>query len=548
MEAAKKLGAPKRGVASTAVAAAVISSFLFGYTICVLNSCADLISVVFQLCGDDKPWETGCLISRVSQAMINAAVYLGAAGGALLVGRSFAAAWGGRTQLLVSDLFFAIGGLVCAGAQGDGTYTLVAGRLLSGVGLGIAAIAGPVYIAEIAPREERGVYCAMHGVFITVGILASVAFGLPQGPPPSGPGDELSEIDRYYWRFLLALPVIPALVQAVLFVFVVPIDPPSFLLMAGKKAEARKVLYSIYGLEPSAAVSQVRTPEAARLELQLSDMDEAAMSARAAPRLRVILGLCDPYLRFALVLGFLLAALQQMCGINALMSYSNSLFMEAGIPPNYLTTASVLMCTANVLASIYSSRVVDHWGRRKLLLYGSAMQAVSMAIMLVVMGHPTAGASSALTGLVAVFCFTLFVMSFSFGLGAVTWLYLSEIYPIEIRGAALSVCGIINWLSSFAVVFGTRMLSLQQAGKLFGTICAIGAVGVYLWVIETKGCSMDDSPLTPRSLRSSSPLLGSPKCSYNKLAESDDDDGLETDVNLPEAASAAAMDGRAARA
>merc|ERR1719203_2605518 len=80
---------------------------------------------------------------------------------------------------------------------------------------------------------------------------------------------------------------------------------------------------------------------------------------------------------------------------------------------------------------------------------------------------------------------------------------------MEIRGSALSACGVLNWLSCFAVVFDTRFLSLRQVCKFFATVCFVGFVGVYLWVIETKGCSMNDSPLTPRSKRNASPLMRS---------------------------------------
>ncbi|CAE8580984.1 unnamed protein product, partial [Polarella glacialis] len=205
-----------------------------------------------------------------------------------------------------------------------------------------------------------------------------------------------------------------------------------------------------------------------------------------------------------------LAAFQQLCGINALMSYSNSLFRQAGIEPSKLTVASTVMAATNVGVSAVISRVVDHWGRRRLLLTGSLLQACSMAAIT----YMDTDAPGSFTGLVTVACFTTFVASFSAGLGAVTWLYLSEIYPMEIRGAALSACGVINWLSCFLVVFVARFLSLHHCCKLLAVLSSIGFLCVYLWVVETKGCSMDDSPLTPRSClsaRTSSTMLTTPR-------------------------------------
>lgn len=510
---------PSGGVAGSAVAVAVISSFLFGYCICVLDSCGELIPVVFEWCNSD--WQSDCLVSRVCQGLVNSSVYLGAAVGALLSGRPRLSAAGSRVQMILSDLLFILGGLICGCAQG--IQSLLVGRLISGVGLGVCAIAAPLYIAEVSPRERRGSNSAMHGTFIAVGIFASITFGLPQSPPPTGPGETLGSLDLWFWRLLLGFPIIPAILQAVLFQWMVPIDPPSLLVHRGQVKEARTLLYQTYGMPPppEGGATDLGDRKVARLEMQINELVEASATAKAIPRIHIYQAICDPFLRCALFLGFGLAAFQQLSGINALMSYSNNLFAEAGIPPSQLTLASTIMGAANVAVSLMSSKVVDHWGRRTLLLVGSFLQAITMGVMTT----SATGLSPSLTGLIAVTCFSLFVVSFSAGLGAITWLYLSEIYPMEIRGSALSACGVINWLSSFSVVFGARFLSLHSACQLFGGICGVGFIGVYLWVVETKGCSMDDSPLTPRSARSSSTLLtpNSPKTSFAKLHGGEED-------------------------
>jgi len=118
-------------------------------------------------------------------------------------------------------------------------------------------------------------------------------------------------------------------------------------------------------------------------------------------------------------------------------------------------------------------------------------------------------------------CFCLFTVSFAGGLGAVTWIYLSEIYIMEIRGSALSACGVINWLSCFVVVFGIPFLGLHGACKLFGVVCLACVVFVFLFVQETKGCSMEDSPLTPQSGRNKSPLLNTPIMEEEDTASGD---------------------------
>lgn len=509
----QELVPPKLGIAAAAVYTAVFSSFLFGYSICVLDSCGQLIPVVFRWCNSD--WQSDCLLSRVCQGLVNASVYLGASAGALLSGRPTIASGGSRKQIILSDALFIIGSLLCCTAQG--IRCLLLGRLISGVGLGVSAIAAPLYIAEVSPRERRGSNATKHGVFIAVGIFASITFGLPQSPPPSGPDEPLTGLNVWFWRLLLGFPILPALVQAILFQFVVPIDPPSFLVQKDRVQEARSLLYRTYGvkLPEGGAPAELSDSKVAKLEMQISELAEATATAKSIPRIHIYQAICDPYLRCPLFLGFGLAAFQQLCGINALMSYSNSLFSEAGIAANYLTLASTAMGAVNVLVSAMSSKVVDHWGRRKLLLTGSFLQTIAMIIMTWL----NKDLPRSLRGVSAVSCFSLFVVSFTAGLGAITWLYLSEIYPMEIRGPALSACGVINWLSCFVVVFGARFLSLHSSCCLFGIVSGVGWLGVWLWVIETKGCSMDDSPLTPRSGRSSSLLLtpNSPRTGFAKM-------------------------------
>lgn len=508
---------PRNGIAGAASCVAVMSSFLYGYSICVLNSCMDLIPVVFQWCGND--WQSNCLASRACQGLINASLYLGAAIGAFLAGRPRFTSGGSRFTLLVSDVMFMVGGLFCAFAQDF--VALFLGRLISGLGLGVIAMTAPLYIAEISPRERRGANTAMHGILITVGILCSITFGIPQSPPPSGPEEPLEGLNSWYWRLLVGFPVLPALMQFILFSSVMPLDPPSYLVLKGRTSEARKLLYRTYGLTaPEAGVAASLNNPAASLELQLTELREATANFAATPRIYIYQALFDPFLRCALFVGFMLAAFEQLSGINALMSYSNSLFQDAGIPPEHLTLASTTMATANVIVSVLTAKVVDNWGRRKLLLLGPCMQAVAMAII----SFGTSGLPTKVVGLITVACFSLFVVSFSAGLGAVTWLYLAEIYPMEIRGSALSTCGVINWLSCFSVVFGARFLSCEAACRLFGAISFVGLLGVYFWVIETKGCDLNDSPMTPKSARSSSKLLTPNSGGKGSDAEDDEDD------------------------
>jgi SP family sugar:H+ symporter-like MFS transporter len=525
LEAAKP---PIIGVAGRAVATAVLSSFLFGYSICVLNSCMDFIAVDLAWCGND--FQVGCTRSITLQGFVNASLYLGAAAGSWLLGTSRFCTWTSRAHLLLSDFFFVAGSLCCMLASC--AAPLVVGRFLSGVGMGIAGIAAPVFISEVSPKERRGRFCCLHGTFISIGLLAASAFGLPQGPPPSGVAQPLEGLDVWYWRFLLGFAAIPALLQSLVFGKLWPIEPPSQLVKCGRMEEARAVMFRIHDLEPpteGAVTNLAETKMAAQLEMELMDLAAAATAAKSVRPIWITQALADPFFKCALWLGFFLAALSQLCGINALMSYSNSFFQQGGIAPENLTWASTLMCVVNVFVSFLTSLSVDRWGRRTLLLLGTSLMAIAM--LLLCLGKDGAGSliPPEYLGMLTVSCFTLFTVSFGGGLGAITWLYLSEIYPMEIRSAALSACGIINWVCSFTVVFGGRFLTLHESIKVFGLVTTLGALGIYFWVVETKGCSMDDSPLTPRSERSNSSLLTPTTADYDRLGDGEDSEE-ETDV------------------
>jgi len=488
------LVAPNCGIATQAVYAGVISSFLYGYHLCNLNSCMDFIALHFEWCKSSK--RADCLISEMDGGLINAILYLGAAAGALLVGRPFMVNYGARLQLVISDVFFFFGGVF--GAFAGGIKALLMSRLLSGIGLGISAISAPVYIAEVSPAECRGWHSAKHGLYIAAGLLAAELVGLPQDPAG------LTVRNNWWWRAILGLPCFLAGVQFLVFKYDLPVDSVTFLVRQGRMDEARTMLYRTYGLVPHDLSTGLGDSNVSKLELKLKDLAVVAAEAGATRRITIIQAIQDPFLRCSIVVGFFLASYQQLTGINALMAYSNKLFSQAGIPDNSLTLASVLMCVANVFVSVLSTKLVDSMGRRTLLLSGGFVQTIAMASMVYVVRILPQESQ----GLMAFIFFSLFVVSWNYGLGAITWLWLSEIYPMEIRGQALSACGVIKWISCFFIVLIARFLNLHLSCVLFGAVSGVGLIGMWLWVLETKGCDMEDSPMTPRSERSTSILLG----------------------------------------
>jgi len=488
-----------------------LSWFLVGYSIAVVASCGELIPVVFEWCRND--WQHDCLVSRACQSLVNAALYLGASAASHIASCSLFTSRGFRFAIWMSDGLFVLGGVLCAAAHSF--PSLLLGRLISGFAMGLSAVAASVYTADVSALEHCSCTASLSGTCVALGVFTSVALGMPLSPLPQSPSDELTQFDRHYWRALLGLPALLALVQAGLFFWTETADRAYVLVRSGRLQDARHCLYSAYGLpSPRSKQFDQNHPLVTKLNLHLNDLMEVSCLPKNAQRIPTSQAVRDPYFRPALFVGFGLAALHMLCGICALLSYSDSMFREAGVQRQYLTLTSATMCAAYVVVSFWSPRVLEIWSYRSLLLAGVCCQALAMCILATLSAQDMGGH----TGLATFGCLTLFAASFGCGLGTATWSYLSEIYPVEIRTSALSSCGVITWLSACVVVLAARFLSLQNLCRFFGFICTLGCLFVYFWILDTKTTSDDSSPATSStasppdgSSRLSSVVL-SPRC------------------------------------
>lgn len=158
----------------------------------------------------------------------------------------------------------------------------------------------------------------------------------------------------------------------------------------------------------------------------------------------------------------------------------------------------------SLLAMLIASLLIEKWGRRNLLLLGTALQATALLGSLIV-GYlfPSVRGISSATGM------CVFSAGYNFGLGPLTWTYLGEIFPLEIRASALAWCGVVNWTCSIIVVFAGRLMTSDFCFLFFGLVCAAGFAAFFIWVLETSGSNPDDSPVSPRAWRTRSRLLHS---------------------------------------
>jgi sugar porter (SP) family MFS transporter len=423
--------------------------------------------------------ETELSLSRFIVEVVTSWVTLGALFGALAAGE-LADGLGRKRTLLIAGAMFAIGSIIQALAPG--TVVLVVGRLVVGAGVGVAAVAAPLYAAELAPTSLRGRFVSAYQLAITAGIfLAYLVDGW------------LSQADE--WRLMLGAAMVPGVL---LFgVTLIAPESPRWLLKMHRREDA------------TAALAKIRPgvdfgPRIAAIEAVLRKDARKASWGEVFTR----------EWRRPLLIGVGLAVFQQITGINAIIYYADQIFAAAGFASQAAQTMATTWAigAVNVLATLIAIAFIDSMGRRKLLLIG----LLGMGVSLIVVGAafefiapPAAGAAAGAAvaasaapttaGMVTLIALVAFIISFAFSMGPVVWTVINEIFPGRIRGRAVAVATAVNWASAFLV--SQFFLSLIDAiGNsmtfwLFALFCAIGFVWIWRAVPETKGRSLEDIQL-----------------------------------------------------
>jgi len=447
--AARSGGAERRRFVNITAAITATGGLLFGYDTGVISGALLFIRQDFAPL---SPFMEGIIVSTL---LVGAVV--GALSGGPLSDRI-----GRRPTALIAAVVFGAGALAVAFAPG--VAFIVFGRFLLGLGVGLASMIVPLYIAEMAPADRRGSLVSLNQLMITIGILLSYIVGVIFAP-----------IEGWRWMFGVAL--IPALV---LFFGMLRLpESPRWLFEHGQLDRARAVL------------GRSRSPEEMDQELQEMQEIKALEERQEAVGYKELLA---PFVRPALIIGIGLAIFQQITGINTVIYYAPTILQGVGFSEGGAIAATALgVGVVNVGFTILAVRIIDRAGRRPLLIIGLIGMVISFALLGVVFA--TGGAGGAV-GLLATICLALYIASFAISLGPVFWLMISEIYPLRIRGRAMSVASIANWGSNWlvALTFPVLLATLGGAGS-FWLFAALGIVAwffVYFRVPETKGRSLEE--------------------------------------------------------
>ncbi len=426
-----------------AAAITAVGGLLFGYDTGVVSGALLFLHVDFgKLSSFDKELVTSLLL-------------VGAMVGAFSAGK-VADRIGRRPTVLITAVLFIVG--VLGAALSPSFSFLVVMRFVIGIAVGSASMVVPLYIGEAAPPQIRGALVSFNQLAITSGILTAylVDYGLASSEN---------------WRLMFGLATIPA---AALFVgMLFQHESPHWLIAQGREDEARVVLHRVRAsTDIEAEIGEVRA------------LRQEKSSARK---------LFDPSVRGMLTVGVLLAVFQQVTGINTIIYYAPTLLHGAGLGNSASLLANVANGAVNVGMTIVAIRLIDRVGRRPLLLGGTTGMAVALivlALAFVIGGDHLTGA----TAIVAIGALLVYTGSFAIGLGPVFWLLISEIYPVSIRGQAMSVATIANWGANFVVTvsFLTLLGAIHGAGTffLFGFLTLVALVYFQRRVPETKNRSL----------------------------------------------------------
>jgi sugar porter (SP) family MFS transporter len=427
------------------VGIAALGGLLFGYDTGVISGALLFIRTEFAL-------------SPGMQGLVAGIALVGAATGAAVAG-GLSDRFGRRKVILVTGIIFLLGSLV--GALAPDLSILILGRLMVGVGIGIASMLTPLYLAETAPAKHRGALVSLSQLAITIGILVSYLIGyiFAQGGQ---------------WRWMLGVGAVPGLILA-LGMLVLP-ETPRWLAGHGHLEDAGDVLRRLRGTgDIEAELAELRTD--LRREGRLPGWSE----------------LLNPIVRRPLIVGIGLAIFQQVTGINTVIYFAPTIFQAAG----FSDASAAILATAgvgvvNVLLTLVAIQLIDKAGRRALLLTGLA--GMGVCLLLLALGF-LIGSSSPALGWITAVSLAAYVGFFAIGLGPVFWLLIAEIFPLYFRGRAMGAAAISNW--GFNLLVTVSFLNMIELFGRPGTflVYAILTAGafVFTWVLvpETKGRSLE---------------------------------------------------------
>lgn len=435
-----------------------IGGFLFGYDVAVISGTIELVTQQYALDTVSVGWYVGC-------ALIGSIVGVAFAG-------KIADVLGRKWTMLLAATLFTISALGCMFV--DSFDALIWCRILGGMGIGVASIVSPLYISEVSPARYRGTLVTLYQLAITVGIVASY-FANAEVLKWATSGNFEAEWMRTifqteYWRGMLGLCAVPSILFF-LIIFFIP-ESPRWQIARNNFAAAEKTLTKLLGAVE--AVNQIEITKNSLLNKEKSDW-------------RILF---QPGYRTALFIGVSLAIFGQFMGVNVIFYYGPIIFKEAGMAAQGSLDFQIVIGVVNVLSTILGMYLIDKIGRKKLVYIG----VTGMFLMLIAIGFyfkMSIGDPAILLYLIIAYVFFCAI-----SICVVIWVLISEMYPVKVRGLAMSMAGFSLWIGTYLIGQLTPVLleSLSPAVSfwLFAVMCIPYFLITYFFVPETTGKSLEE--------------------------------------------------------
>jgi len=421
---------------------AAIGGLLFGFDTAIVAGATRYFKDQFALTSLQEGW-------AVSVVLIGCMFGAGISG-------SVSDRIGRKRLMLISAVLFFVSALGCALPRT--VVQFVVFRFVGGLGIGSASILAPLYIAEVSPARIRGALVSVNQMAIVTGIL--LAYFVNWVFAGTGPSN---------WRWMYGMGAVPA-VAFFLLLLRVP-ESPRWLVKKGRESEALDVL------------DRVNDPETAAVEVRRIRETIALEKGSVGE-------LFKPGFRKPLIIAVVLAVLQQVTGINAILYYAPRIFERAGFERVSAIGQSAVVGAVNLIFTVVAIVLVDKVGRKPLLLAAAAGMGISQILI------GSAFGSEAFSGYFILSLILVYIAFFSMAMGPIVWVILSEIFPTRVRGGAMAIATVFLWIADFAVtltfpVIADR-LNESAAFRFYAAMCGIAFFFILLVLPETKGKTLED--------------------------------------------------------
>jgi MFS transporter, SP family, galactose:H+ symporter len=427
---------------------AALGGMLFGYDTGVIASALIFINKTFL----PAVWQQELVVSMVVAGAFFGAIFSG----------KLSNKYGRRKVLIWTSIIFIIGTVICALAPD--VWTLISGRLILGLAVGIASYTAPLFIAEISLPNKRGLMVVLNNIFLTG--AQAIAFLI---------GFYLQKHFSYNlsWRLMIGFAIIPSFL--LLFGMLFAPSSPRWLLMKGKVSDARKVLRKIRSFD--------------KVEQEIDDIKSSLGFQHGGWKV-----LFSRTVRPVLIIGLMLGLLQQFVGINTVMYYGPEIFHQIGFNgASAQILATFGMGCLNFIMTLIAMFTVDKLGRRAIMIFGMSLSMISLFILGSIL---KIGIDNVYGGqIIAVITLVTYMIGFAYSIGTIFWLMIAEIFPLKIRSVGMGFVAGIQWGANFLVTATfLTVLSTFGAGNtfwLYSVMCLIALLFTIFYLPETKGVSLE---------------------------------------------------------